>query len=271
MTMVLVAGADPGVTARAAGRSAHRERGQLYAATVEGVGVTVADLAMGTAAVFVEMEQMAGVTAGEVPVRPAEVLIGSPVWRFAASKGLVALHAGAVTGELGTVVVRGPAGRGKSTAVLAAGHAGWSVLADETVWFDPLLDPPVLRATGMPIQIEREDGSKGPPDAGPLTPMRFCTVAPLGCTVFLAPRERHGAGSWHPLDADSALAAFAAGAHPGEGTQARERIARARSALLSGGCYELVAGSPDTLADQLTAIASHARRPAHAQGPGPSR
>jgi len=54
---------------------------------------------------------------------PAAVLLGERGWQI--------LHAGAAVGGRGAVVLRGPAGAGKSTLVAALRAAGLSVLADE--------------------------------------------------------------------------------------------------------------------------------------------
>jgi hypothetical protein len=56
---------------------------------------------------------------------PAAVLLGRRAWQV--------LHAGAVVGPKGAVVIRGGSGAGKSTLVAAAFRDGLSVLADETL------------------------------------------------------------------------------------------------------------------------------------------
>jgi hypothetical protein len=271
MDLVLVAGQQAG-DPRAPGAAIHRERGGLYAASVEGVGITTADLSAGTAAVFIDLAALdaadrpkGGAPAPGGALQAAEVLIGSPVWRFAARNGLVALHAGAVTGPLGTIVIRGPAGSGKSTTVLAAGRAGWCVVADEVVWYDQRTDPPLLRGTGAPIQIESADGTKSPVKRGEADGIASCNSAPLGCLVCLAERD-YAAGSWSALLGDAARTSFEAGAHLGENTQDGVRLGQARTALLSGSCFELRAGPPETVAAQLAAIAAHTRRAAGSRG-----
>jgi len=56
---------------------------------------------------------------------PAAVLLSRRVWQV--------LHAGAVVGSRGAIVIRGGPGAGKSTLVAAAWKAGFSVLADESL------------------------------------------------------------------------------------------------------------------------------------------
>jgi hypothetical protein len=50
-----------------------------------------------------------------------------------AARGLLVLHAGAVARDGAAVLVIGATGAGKSTTVVAAGGAGWTVLADDLV------------------------------------------------------------------------------------------------------------------------------------------
>jgi len=63
----------------------------------------------------------------------ARSLLEAPVAVLLARRGWRALHAGAVSGPKGAVVVRGASGAGKSTLVAAAHAAGLSVLGDESL------------------------------------------------------------------------------------------------------------------------------------------
>jgi hypothetical protein len=63
----------------------------------------------------------------------ARTLLEAPAAVLLARRGWRALHAGAVRGTKGAVVVRGDAGAGKSTLVAAAHLAGLEVLGDESL------------------------------------------------------------------------------------------------------------------------------------------
>ena len=63
----------------------------------------------------------------------ARSLLEAPVAVLLARRGWRALHAGAVSGPKGAVVVRGASGAGKSTLVAAAHAAGLDVLGDESI------------------------------------------------------------------------------------------------------------------------------------------
>ncbi|MFB9993340.1 hypothetical protein ACFFLM_15325 [Deinococcus oregonensis] len=52
--------------------------------------------------------------------------------------GLVPLHAAVLTRQGKTVAISGPSGAGKSTASLRLLAAGWSVVAEDSAWLDPL-------------------------------------------------------------------------------------------------------------------------------------
>lgn len=71
----------------------------------------------------------AGPSSGSI----ARWLLEAPVAVLLARRGWRALHAGAVTGPKGAVVVRGGSGAGKSTLVAAAHAAGLEVLGDESL------------------------------------------------------------------------------------------------------------------------------------------
>ena len=67
------------------------------------------------------------------PGAAARWLLEAPVAILLARRGWRALHAGAVAGPKGAVVVRGASGAGKSTLVAAANAAGLTVLGDESL------------------------------------------------------------------------------------------------------------------------------------------
>ena len=52
-------------------------------------------------------------------------------------RGLFAIHAGAVAGPAGAVIVAGQSGQGKSTLVLGLARRGWALLSDELALLDP--------------------------------------------------------------------------------------------------------------------------------------
>jgi hypothetical protein len=70
---------------------------------------------------------------GGAPDLAARSLLEAPVAVLLARRGWRALHAGAVAGTRGAVVLRGGSGAGKSTLVAAAYAAGLQVLGDESV------------------------------------------------------------------------------------------------------------------------------------------
>jgi hypothetical protein len=63
----------------------------------------------------------------------ARTLLEAPVAVLLCRRGFAALHAGAVVGPKGAVVLRGAGGAGKSTLVAAAWRNGLGVLADESI------------------------------------------------------------------------------------------------------------------------------------------
>jgi len=91
----------------------------------------------------------------------ARLGLETPVATLLAWRGYAVVHAGAVVGAAGAVVLRGPSGAGKSTLVAAAHRAGLEVLGDETILVaredpdelvaavrDPLLSPEMYEALG---------------------------------------------------------------------------------------------------------------------------
>jgi hypothetical protein len=67
------------------------------------------------------------------PSLVARLLLETPVAVLLARRAYGVLHAGAVVGPAGALVIRGAAGAGKSTLIGAAYRAGLGVLGDETV------------------------------------------------------------------------------------------------------------------------------------------
>lgn len=70
----------------------------------------------------------------EAPALASRYLLEAPVAPLFTRRGFTVLHAGAVVGAHGAVVVRGGPGAGKSTLVAAAWKAGLGVLADESLF-----------------------------------------------------------------------------------------------------------------------------------------
>lgn len=174
---------------------------------------------------------------------PAAVLLGRRGWQV--------LHAGAVVGPRGAVVVRGPSGAGKSTLVAAAHRAGLGVLGDESL-FVSRDDPDSLSASVRDLSL-REDSARllGIFDAtepaftgrekkrridlfgGSAPPNRRASRA---ATVLLGPRKP-GPARLAPLKGVAFLDAFRSGAIPQERPGDPDAIANAWAAegwLLSG-------------------------------------
>ena len=87
----------------------------------------------------------------------ARTLLEAPVAVLLARRGWRALHAGAVKGPRGAVVVRGGAGAGKSTLVAAAHAAGLDVLGDESLLVSRA-DPDDLASSVRDLTL-REDSA----------------------------------------------------------------------------------------------------------------
>jgi len=73
-----------------------------------------------------------GLLAGD-PALAARYLLEAPAAVLLSRRAWQVLHAGAIVGPRGAVVIRGGPGAGKSTLVAAAWKAGFSVLADESL------------------------------------------------------------------------------------------------------------------------------------------
>ncbi len=75
-------------------------------------------------------------TPGDGAIALLEGMVGSVVAGLH-RQGLFAIHAGAVAGPAGAVIVAGRSGQGKSTLVLGLARRGWALLSDELALLDP--------------------------------------------------------------------------------------------------------------------------------------
>lgn len=99
-----------------------------YTASVEGFLETRIGLRTGR----IDAEVTSGLLDG-APSFAARTLLEAPAAVLLSRRGFTVLHAGAVVGPGGAVVVRGASGAGKSTLVAAAWRAGFGILADESL------------------------------------------------------------------------------------------------------------------------------------------
>jgi hypothetical protein len=99
-----------------------------YVASIPGLLAMKVDVAIAR----VDAEVTVGLLEG-APSFVARTLLEAPVAVLLCRRGFTVLHAGAVVGERGAVVLRGAGGAGKSTLVAAAWRAGFGVLADESI------------------------------------------------------------------------------------------------------------------------------------------
>ncbi len=99
-----------------------------YVASIPGLLAMTIDLAEARA----HAEVSVGILEG-APSFAARTLLEAPVAVLLCRRGFNVLHAGAVAGPGGAVVLRGAGGAGKSTLVAAAWRAGFGVLADESL------------------------------------------------------------------------------------------------------------------------------------------
>lgn len=245
----------------------HRERGGLFVASDGQGSLVTADLAAGKAKAFI--------SAGARPEGVRAVLLEATAYRFVTWHGQTAMHAGAVVIGGQTLVLRGGGGAGKSTLAYAAARAGYAVLADEVVWWDPTSD--CLRGTPWWLRLEDDAARLFPELASvPLTPRaqgkpkRVAEAHALGLTatdrapagpLVLLDRQtpRPARSTWERMPTDAARAAFIATMIPGEHAQPADRLAQAIDILLMRGAFRLVAGQPDDAVAALAAIARAAR------------
>ena len=166
----------------------------------------------------------------DAPALAARLTLEAPVALLLCHRGFQPLHAGAVAGPKGALVLRGAQGAGKSTLVGAAWRAGLAVLGDESVLVSR--DDPDALASSVRELTLREDASRLLGLDGVTTPARvggetkrrvdlFAGSRPkdrrarrIG-TVLLGPREP-GPARLVPLDPDGFLALFRQGTIPQE-------------------------------------------------------
>lgn len=167
------------------------------------------------------------------------------------------LHAGAVAGRRGAVVLPGPSGAGKSTLVGALVRGGYDYLTDELVALDGGARAlPFPRGLGLDARARRLLGGLDhvptphvPPDA--LRPAAVSGARPVVAVVV--PRYEPGGRSLlQPLPVDRAVLALATAAVnlPAHGTGGLRSLATLASRCP---CYELQVGD---VATALAALAS---------------
>ncbi len=196
-----------------------------YVASVAGLLVVRIDLV--NARVLAEVTE--GLLEG-VPSFAARTLLEAPSAVLLSRRGFTVLHAGAVVGSGGAVVLRGASGAGKSTLVAAAWRAGLGVLADESLLVscedDGLLISSVRDLTFLP-DAERLLGLAGATEAAfaggeakrridlfrDSTPER--RTARRAATLVLGPRSP-GPARLVALGRDEFLTAFRDGEIPQE-------------------------------------------------------
>jgi hypothetical protein len=155
------------------------------------------------------------------PEAARRLLLEIPVAVLLQRRGYSVLHAGAVAGPAGAVVIRGAAGAGKSTLVAAAHLAGLDVLGDESILVardDPdqilaavreiTLEPDAVRLLGVeaqatPIARDKARMTLAPWNEPGLRARR------RRATVLLGPRT--GTARLEPMDQASFRREFAAG------------------------------------------------------------
>lgn len=248
----------------------HRERGALYTAGDAAGSVVVADLATGRAAAFIQPDTP--------PAVVRTVLLESPIWRMAAWRGRVAIHAAAVVVNGTTFVLRGAGGAGKSTLAALAARAGHAVVAEEVAWVDPTGTAPVVRGAPWVIHLDPAAAAEWLPGldvagraAAPRAagePKRALDVAvdlggrcvelaPLGPLVFLE-RSAAGGAAVDRLAREDAHARFRATAVAGETTQRAAALAAACDDLVARGAFALRSASPGAALAALEALARRA-------------
>lgn len=158
----------------------------------------------------------------ESPETVTRLLLEIPVSTLLQQRQWVVLHAGAVAGPAGAVVLRGAAGAGKSTLVAAAQQAGLDVLGDESVLVardtadevmaavrDLTVEPDTLQLLGGSVAGRLADRGKFRLPLPPLAPesRRRRRVG----TVLLGPRAGREP-LLQPVGGDEFRREFAAGA-----------------------------------------------------------
>ncbi|HSB63491.1 MAG TPA: hypothetical protein VLJ18_04960 [Thermoanaerobaculia bacterium] len=160
----------------------------------------------------------------------ARTLLEAPAAALLARRGWRALHAGAVKGPTGAVVVRGGAGAGKSTLVAAAHAAGLEVLGDESLLVSRA-DPDELASSVRELTLRKDSATllgllsrSSPAFSGGEEKCRidlFASSSPETraarriSTVLLGPRDP-GPARLVPLSPSEFLEEFARGEIPQE-------------------------------------------------------
>ncbi|HXQ29596.1 MAG TPA: hypothetical protein VN848_10030 [Gemmatimonadales bacterium] len=169
--------------------------------------------------------RVAGGLLAAQPALVARLVLEAPAGATLARRGYGVVHAGAVVGPGGAVVLRGAPGAGKSTLVAAAHLAGFGVLADEAILV-ARRDPDQLLAAVRDVTLLPDsqrllglDGSVVRSGAGERTKGRldlFASSTPdvrrarRVASILLGPRT--GPARLDPLTPDAFLAEFARGA-----------------------------------------------------------
>jgi hypothetical protein len=166
----------------------------------------------------------------EAPSFAARTLLEAPAAVLLSRRGFTVLHAGAVVGSGGAVVLRGASGAGKSTLVAAAWRAGFGILADESLLVsrenadflaasvrDLTLLPDAERLLGL--DGATEDAFTGREDKRRVDLFRDSTpgrrVARRAATLLLGPRSP-GPARLVILGGEEFVAAFRSGEIPQE-------------------------------------------------------
>lgn len=152
----------------------------------------------------------------------ARLLLEVPVAALLQRRGYAAVHAAAIAGPRGAVVLRGAPGSGKSTLAAAAHLAGMDVLGDESVLVarddpddllaavrDPTLEPDTARLLGLADRLSPATERAGPKQRLDL----FASATATGrarrrvATVILGPRD-DGPARLDAIDADTFASEF---------------------------------------------------------------
>lgn len=203
----------------------------------------------------------------EAPSAVARLLLETPVAIFLSRTTHDVLHAGAVVGPAGAVVLRGASGAGKSTLVAAAWRAGFGVLGDESLLVsradaDALSSSirelailpeteALLGLAGRTVGAFSGGEEKRRVDLFPGSSPDH-RLARRAATVFLGPREP-GPARLTPLRPSDVLRLFPAGAVPEE--RLRDDPADVGGRWAEGGRCHFLEGARD-LAGALDLLGS---------------
>jgi hypothetical protein len=216
------------------GPGAEPERDLVWSPTTRGWDVTLDPLlalSIDFGAALVRATVSTGLLEGS-PALAARYLLEAPAAALLSHRAWQVLHAGAVVGPRGAIVIRGGPGAGKSTLVAAAWKEGLAVLADESLLV-ARDDPDHLAATVRDLTIRTDaarmlglDERSRPAYSGG-EPKRRIDLWPSSSpaarqarrvgSLVLGDRDRTPA-RLVPLDPDEFRAAFAAGEIPHERT-----------------------------------------------------